>query len=195
MKVYGSPPSPFVRKVRVVALELGLDLALETVATATSAELPAANPLGKIPTLIRDEGPPIFDSAVIVGYLDALAGGGRLIPSSGEGRWRALTLEALADGLCDAAVWRRGEMARPAGDGHADALEKQARVVTRSLDALERQSGTFSGFGIGEIAAACALGYLDFRFAAEPWRPGRPGLTAWFAAVSQRPSMQSTGPG
>ncbi len=193
MKLLGAAASPFVRKARVLALELGVDLPFETVATATSVVLPQANPLAKIPTLIRDDGPPIYDSSVICGYLDALAGG-RLIPASGEARWRALTLEALADGLCDAAVWRRGEMARPAGDGHSDALAKAARAVERALDALEAQAGTFAGFDIGEIAVACALGYLDFRYANEPWRPTRPKLSAWFADISELSSMKATQP-
>jgi len=193
MKLLGAPASPFVRKVRVLALELGLTLDLETVATATSAELPTLNPLAKIPTLVRDDGPALYDSPVICEYLNALAGGA-LVPASGEARWRALTLEAMADGLCDAAVWRRGEMARAAGDQHEDALAKQARVVERVLDALEAQVESFTSFGVGEIAAACAVGYLDFRFAAEPWRPTRPKLAAAFARVSERASMQSTAP-
>jgi glutathione S-transferase len=193
MKLLGAPASPFVRKVRVLAIELGLALDLEAVSTATSVELVQANPLAKIPTLIRDDGPPIYDSAVICGYLAALAGG-TLVPAAGEARWRALTLEALADGLCDAAVWRRGELARAEGDRHADALAKQAKVVERALDALEARVETFTSFGVGEIAAACAVGYLDFRFAAEPWRATRPKLAAGFAAVSERPSMKATEP-
>jgi glutathione S-transferase len=177
----------------VLALELGLSLDLETVATATSTELPTLNPLAKIPTLVRDDGPPIYDSPVICEYLNALAGGA-LVPASGEARWRALTLEAMADGMCDAAVWRRGEMARATGDQHEDALAKQARVVGRVLDALEAQVESFTSFGIGEIAAACAVGYLDFRFAAEPWRPTRPKLAAAFGRVSERASMAATAP-
>lgn len=193
MKLLGAPASPFVRKARVLALELGLSLELETVAPATNPDLPRANPLAKIPTLIRDDGPPIYDSAVICDYLNALAGG-TLVPAAGEARWRALTLEALADGLCDAAVWRRGEMARAEGDRHADALAKQAKVVERALDALEAQVETFTRFGVGEIAAACAVAYLDFRFAAEPWRPTRPKLAAAYARVSERASMVATAP-
>jgi glutathione S-transferase len=193
MKILSSPASPFVRKVRVLALELGVPLEVEAVATATSVELPLVNPLAKIPTLLRDDGPPIYDSAVICAYLDALAAGGR-IPASGEARWRALTLEAQADGLCDAAVLRRGEMSRPADDQHPDLLAKQAVLVGRVLDALEAQADTFSAFDIGEIAVACALGYLDFRYAAEPWRPTRPKLAAWFAAIGERASLKATAP-
>ena len=193
MKLLGAPASPFVRKVRVLALELGLDLPFETVATATSAELPLANPLAKIPTLLRDDGPAIYDSPVICDYLNALAGGS-LVPASGEARWRALTLEALADGLCDAAVWRRGESLRAAEVQNADAMAKQARLVARALAALEAQVETFTGFGVGEIAAACAVAYLDFRFAGEPWRPAHPKLAAGFARVSDRASMKATAP-
>ncbi len=193
MKLLGAPASPFVRKVRVLALELGLDLPFETVATATSTDLPLLNPLAKIPTLVRDDGPAIYDSAVICDYLNALAGGS-LLPAAGEDRWRALTLEALSDGLCDAAVWRRGEMARPAGDGHTDALEKQRKLVGRALDALEAQVETFTSFGVGEIAAACSVAYLDFRFPNEPWRPTHPKLAAGFARVAERASMKVTEP-
>jgi len=193
MKIYGSPASPFVRKVRVLALELGLELAVETVATATDPNLPKANPLAKIPTLVRDEGTGLFDSSVICAYLNDLARG-ELVPASGEARWRAATFEALADGLCDAAVWRRGELARAEGDRHVDALEKEGRRVERALDALESHAGTFAGFGVGEIAVACALGYLDFRFVAEPWREARPLLAAWYGSVAQRTSMLVTAP-
>ena len=193
MKVYGAPASPFVRKARVLALELGLDLEVDTVATATDPNLPLANPLAKIPTLVRDGGPPLYDSAVICGYLNDVANGD-LVPARGEARWRALTLEALADGLCDAAVWRRGEAARAEGDRHADMIAKEIRRVERALDALEAEAPSFAGFGIGEIAVACALGYLDFRFADEPWREGRPILSTWFAGVASRASMTATAP-
>jgi glutathione S-transferase len=193
MKLLGSVTSPFVRKVRVLALELGLDLTLESVSTATSEALPIANPLAKIPTLVRDDGPAIFDSPVVCEFINAHVGGA-LVPASGEARWRALTLEALADGLCDAAVWRRGEMTRPDGDGHPDALAKQARLMQRALDALEAQAETFTGFGVGEIAAACALAYLDFRFPTEPWRISRPRLADWFETIGARPSMRATEP-
>jgi glutathione S-transferase len=193
MKLLGAPASPFVRKVRVLALELGLSLDFEAVSTATSVELVQANPLSKIPTLIRDDGAPLFDSPVICDYLNTLAGGA-LVPAAGEARWRALTLEALADGLCDAAVWRRGELARAEDDRHEDALTKQAKVVERALDSLEAQVETFTSFGVGEIAAACAVAYLDFRFPTEPWRPTRPKLAAGFARVADRASMVATAP-
>jgi glutathione S-transferase len=194
MKIYSSPASPFGRKVRIAALELGLALEVEDVATATHPELPLANPLGKIPALIRADGPPIYDSSVICAYLDALSGG-RLIPAAGEARWRALTLEALADGLCDAAVARRTEAARAGGDAHADLLAKYAKVMGRSLGALEAQVDDFSGAGVGEIATACALGYLDYRFADEPWRERFPRLAAWFSVAEKRASFTQTAPG
>jgi glutathione S-transferase len=193
MKLLGSPTSPFVRKARVLAMELGVELPMETVSTADSTYLPTVNPLGKIPTLVRDDGPAIFDSPVICEYLNTLVGG-TLVPASGEARWRALALEALADGLCDAAVWRRGEMIRPQADQNVPALAKQAKVVERVLAALEARAETFTGFGIGEIAVACAVAYLDFRFAAEPWRPAHPRLSAVFAGFSERASMTATAP-
>lgn len=192
MILYSAPASPFVRKVRVAALELGIALDVQTI-TAASPQVTAANPLAKIPTLVLESGEALFDSPVICDFLNAL-GQGDLLAASGPARWAALRLEALADGICDAAVWRRGESARATGDQHADAISKQTALMRRALDHLESAPPSSSAFGIGEIAAACALGYLDFRFAPEPWRDGRPKLAAWFAAAGRRPSMTATAP-
>ncbi len=201
MKLYHSTTSPYVRKVMVAAIELGLLDRIEMVAAKVSpivrtAPVIADNPLGKLPTLITDDGMVLFDSRVILEYLDGLSGGGRLIPAAGPARWQALTEQALADGLLDAALLERYEIGlRPKElmwpqwrDGQHDKVEK----------ALDRMEETAAGFAartdIGTIATACALGYLDFRFPDLGWRGARPELSGWFAAFSARPSMAATVP-
>ncbi|MFN6956562.1 MAG: glutathione S-transferase C-terminal domain-containing protein, partial [Acetobacteraceae bacterium] len=132
---------------------------------------------------------------VIVEYLDGLPGGPRLIPEGGAARLRALTLQALADGLCDAAVALRYETAvRPEALRWPEWSAGQTTKVVASLDTLERAwlSHLASTLDIGVIATACALGYLDYRFAALGWREGRPGLAAWYQGFAARPSMQAT---
>ena len=201
MKLHHSTTSPYVRKVMVAAIELGLVDRIETVPAKVSpivrtAPVIADNPLGKVPTLIADDGTVLFDSRVISEYLDALAGGGRLIPASGPARWRALTEQALADGLLDAALLERYETSlRPSEllwpawrDGQHDKVEK-------ALDRMEQATAGFAGrVDIGTIATGCALSYLDFRFPNLGWRNDRPQLTGWFAAFAARPSMAATVP-
>jgi len=189
-----SPMSPFVRKVRVVAHQLGAPLALLEIDAGSYAELKRRNPLARIPTLTLADGTHLYDSPVICDYLDAMAGGG-LLPAAGPERWRALHLQALADGLCDAAVARRNEEQRPDGVRRPEAVRKEAEVMGRGLDDLEQAGDArLAGFGLGEIAVACFLGYLNFRFATDNWRAGRPRLAAWFETVDRRPSMIATRP-
>lgn len=199
MQLYSSPSSPFVRKVRVSAHELGLDARLRLIKVTLSPvnphqELRTRNPLGKIPALITDEGETLYDSAVICEYLDALAGGGRIFPAPGPARWTALRRQALADGLTDATVLVRYETAvRPGTLRWQEWIEGQFLKVRTALDALEQE--TLAGpFDIGLISVACALGYLDFRFPDERWRETRPRLAAWYAAAGERPSLASTPP-
>ncbi|MGE0082715.1 MAG: glutathione S-transferase N-terminal domain-containing protein, partial [Thiohalomonadaceae bacterium] len=171
MKLFYSPLSPFVRKVLVFAMETGLDGRIERHTVnpwEPHPELTAANPLGKVPTLITDDGMVIYDSAVICEYLDALHNGPDLIPHAGPERLRALRLEALGDGIAEAAVLRRMESVRPEALQSADWMDLQVRTVERGLDALEAEvEGWGQSFGIGQITVACALGYLDFRFSAD----------------------------
>lgn len=181
-----APASPFGRKVKIAAALLGLDKALHIVDADTMSpddSIRRENPLGKIPTLILDDGTTLYDSRVIVEYLDHLAGGGRLIPAEPSLRFRALTLQALADGVADAALlqvyegrWRAAE--------HRDArwVDHQAGKVSRALLALEAAlpSGPTD---VGQVALACALGYLDLRFAGE-WRAAHPQLAAWLDAFA-----------
>jgi glutathione S-transferase len=196
MKLHYSPTSPYVRKVNVLALELGLDAQIERILTnpwEPDKALLGNNPLSKVPTLITDDGLVLFDSPVICEYLDNEFGGNRLIPSYGQARWKALRLQALADGILDAAILRFLERKRKAKSTEWDASQREA--VVRALDALEAEVASWGDtLTIGQIAAAVALGYLDFRFAEEDWRPDRPGLTEWYSAFSRRHSMSTTVP-
>ncbi|MCX7683770.1 MAG: glutathione S-transferase [Acetobacteraceae bacterium] len=202
MKLFHSPASPFVRKVLVAAHERGIAEGIELVPTGVTPvrrdeAIAARNPLGKIPTLVLEDGTAVFDSRVIVEYLDGLPGGPRLIPEGGAARLKTLTLQALADGLCDAAVALRYETAlRPEALRWPEWAASQTTKVVAALDALERDwvPHLSSVLDIGAIAAACALGYLDYRFAALGWREGRPRLAAWHEGFAARPSMQATAP-
>lgn len=197
MKLRYSPTSPYVRKVRVVALERGL--ADPELLTVDTWNLPQAlldeNPLGKVPALITDEGEVLYDSPVICEYLDALKPGSRLFPAEGPARWRALRLQALGDGMMDASVERYVELMRPETLQMDSWALHQKRGVDRALDRLECTVEDVAGaLTIGSIAVACALGYLDLRFAADQWRDQRSILARWYDAFSQRPSMQATRP-
>jgi len=200
MKLYYSNASPFARKVLVAAHELGLADRIELVTvtvtpTAANPEVAAANPLSKVPTLVTDDGQAIYDSRVIVDYLDTLTPRA-LAPRSGAERFAVLTELSAADGLLDAALLARYEMAlRPEPLRWADWAEGQIDKVRRTLDHFEGLSLKAEGeVGILEIAVACGLGYLDFRFASEDWRASRPKLAAFYAAFSQRPAWPITDP-
>ncbi len=197
MKLRFSPTSPYVRKCLAVAIETGLEERIEIVDTNPldpGTDLPENNPLGKIPALVTDDGEALYDSRVICEYLDSLHDRAKLFPASGEARWRTLKLMALADGIEDAAVLRMFERRRPAEKRSADWNARQRKKVTRALDALEEEAPSFEGVDIGLIAAACALGYLDFRFPDEDWRNGRPRLEAWYEEFAKRPSLARTVP-
>lgn len=198
MKLRWSPTSPYVRKVMMVVIECGLEQAIEkqtTNAWAPDTDLPADNPLGKVPALVLEDGTALFDSPVIAEYLDTLHDGPRLFPATGPARWAALRQQALADGVCDAAILRRLEAQRPDGEKSPAWMERQRRAVARSLDVLEAEA---AGLGdaptIGTLSVLAALGYLDFRFGHEDWREGRPALSRWFEAMSARDSFRRTAP-
>ena len=182
MKLYYSPPSPFSRKVRIVASVLGLNERIELVVADTNNPddaLRAKNPLGKIPTLELDSGACVYDSAVIVACLDQMAGGGRVIPPDGEARIAALTLEALADGVMDACILQIYEIRmRAENERSASWVVHQRAKVVRALAFLEAAPPTEDFAHIGQIAVACALGYLDLRFDGA-WRADHPRLVAW----------------
>ena len=193
MQLLYSAMSPFARKVRVVAFELGLAERLELVPATpyTDESLRAINPLSKIPILIPDAGEPIFDSPVICEYLERLAGVS-LTPASGPARWAALTQQALADGMGDAALAIVRERLR-GGDQRQDLFDRQAAAINAALDQLERDGLAVDRFQIGEIAVAAQLAYLDGR-AVLDWREGRPNLAAWYETASRRTAMVATAP-
>jgi len=201
MKLWYSPASPFARKVRVCAIELGLagriELAETTVVPSKpNEEFARENPLIKLPALRIDDGTVLYDSRVICEYLDALAGGGKLFPAPGAARWQALRRQALGDGILDAGILRRYELAqRPEALRWADWLAGQLAKVNHGLDAAEREAGGWGEkFDIGHITIACALGWIDFRFPDAGWRATRAQLGGWFARVSARPSLAQTTP-
>ena len=198
MKLYYSATSPYVRKVNVCAIELGLDEKLERIFTnpwEKDDKLLADNPLSKVPTLITDDGIVLYDSPVICEYLDTVQGGGVLIPASGTEHWNVLRLQALGDGILDAAVLRFLERKRPNSQQSSEWDSIQQSAIQRALESLESKVNEWKAdVTIGQIAVACALGYLDFRFAEDNWRQGQPGLTGWFETFAQRESMQATIP-
>lgn len=190
-----SPASPFGRKVKMAALAYGLMDRIEIVAADTtdpSEPLRQQNPLGKIPTLILEDGTTLFDSRVIVDYLDYLSGG-KIIPA-GQERFLQLRLQALADGICDAALLQVYEgRFRPEEGRNANWLAHQDGKVARGLAALEAAPPAFADRPrVGEIALACALGYLDLRFAGS-WRAAHPKLVAWLDDFAARvPAFEAT---
>jgi glutathione S-transferase len=201
MKLRTNRASPFARKARIVARETGLAGQVEEVEIAVSPvkandDLARENPLLKIPALVIDSGETLYDSAVICEYLDTLHAGRKLFPSAGPRRFDALRRQALADGILDAAVLCRYEMAvRPEALRWMDWVEGQKRKIMGGLDALEAEVGAWGDdFDIAQIGAACVCGYLDFRFADWNWRTGRPRLAAWYERAAQRPSVRDTAP-
>lgn len=191
-----SPASPFGRKVKLVAYRLGLMDRIEIVnadTTDPSDSLRQQNPLGKIPALILEDGQVLYDSRVIVDYLDHLAGGGKIIPADPERRYPALVMQALADGIMDAALLQVYEKRwRDEGARSERWLAHHAEKVARGLAALE--AADLSGeTHIGHITVACALGYLDLRFGPS-WRESHPRLAAWLAVFAEDPAFQKTHP-
>ena len=200
MRLLMSPASPFVRKVRVLLEEAGkADLVEEVPVNAvavgeTDAELTKSNPLGKIPALILNDGTALYDSRVIMRYLDRSYGIG-LYPE--DRLWDVLTLEATADAMMEAGLLMVYEKRfRPEHLQFGDWVEGQWSKIARSLDLLEEKwlGRLAEPLDAGQIGAACALGYLDFRHEGRNWRNGRPGLDAWFARIADRKSLKSTKP-
>jgi glutathione S-transferase len=200
MELRHSPTSPYVRKVMIAAIETGQAGKLRLVpgnVWAADSYIGKVNPLGKVPALTTDGGETLFDSPVICEYLDSLHSGQKLLPAQGGARWRALRQQALADGILDAAILRRLESQRPQERQSQDWMDRQKRAVARALDALEAEAEaeTLEGpLTLGGIAVGCALGYLDFRFAAERWRERHPKLAAWYEKTAKRKSFLDTVP-
>lgn len=199
MRLYHSPTSPYVRKVMVLIAEANIS-GVETISVAGTPTAPDArvvghNPLGKIPALERDDGPTLYDSRVICQFLDAGAGAG-LYPEAPR-LWDTLTVEATADGILDAALLMVYESRiRPEEKRFEPWVEAQWSKIARALDVLEtRWVDHLSGaLDMGQIATACALGYLDFRHAGRDWRKGHDKLARWEAGLAARASMRATVP-
>jgi len=202
MKLMYAPASPFARKVRVSAIELGLGAAIELVPTPVvpgnpnQAYAQAYNPLRKVPALEIEGSTVLFDSTVICEYLEARAGGARITPEAGVGRWPVLTRHALAQGMCEAAVLLRYETwLRPEEVRWPTWVEDQWGKIWNGLDWFEANAETLEGpVSLPYIALGCFLGYSDFRFPEEDWRARYPRLDGWYAHVSRRDSFTATDP-
>jgi glutathione S-transferase len=202
VKLYFSPASPYVRKVLASAIELDLEHRIERVPCSVhvirrDVNVVVHNPLGQVPTLIADDGTVLYDSRVVCEYLDTLAGGHRLFPLPMDRRYRALTEQAASDGLLDAAVLARQELTlRPADKVWEPWREAQIAKIVSALDRMQQWSATFGDrVDIGTLTTACAIGYLEFRYADFDWRSGRGTLADWFESFARRPSIARTVPG
>jgi len=203
MKLLYQTHSPYARKVLVAAHEMGLQAMLsvlhhETSPTRRNQEVCALNPLGKVPVLICDDGTVLFDSNVICEYLDGLHSGDRLIPHGPAGRWHALKMQALAQGIADAGIAARWEsVRRPAALRWTTMHDAQVQKIAAACDFLEQefeQRDIASNTGmpdIGDIALVTALSWIEFR-GVYAFLSGRPRLAHWYRVVSARPSMLAT---
>ncbi|MBL0728888.1 glutathione S-transferase C-terminal domain-containing protein [Piscinibacter sp. HJYY11] len=202
MKLIGALTSPYVRKVRIVMAEKRLEYQLELEDVWNRDTIMKSNPLGKVPCLVMEGGEAVFDSRVIVEYVDTLSPVGKLIPDRGRERTEVRTWEALADGVCDAAILARLEQTwagRSEAQRSAAWISRQMDKVHASLAAMSQGLGDkpfCSGihFSLADIAVGCALGYLDFRFAHIDWRSQYPNLEKLDAKLAQRQSFIDTKP-
>lgn len=198
MKLYGSLTSPYVRKARILIQEKKLPCEFIVAdAWAADSPVPALNPLGKVPVLMRDDQTALFDSPVIVEYLDALKPPAWL-PAVGEARWEMLRWQALADGLLDAAVIRFLESRRPAAQQSTDNIRRQEEKIARAIEFTARHLPKdpwlmSDHFTLADLAMGVALEYTDFRYPHD-WRGRHPRLGEWLAAISARPAFVETRP-
>lgn len=201
MKLIGSDASPYVRKVRIVLAEKRIDYRyeLEDLRAPTSA-LAQANPLGKVPTLITDDGAAVFDSRVIVEYLDTVTPVARLIPPAGRSRVEVRCWEALCDGVVDAAVLARQESTRPDPAQRSPTwIARQMGKIDSGLQAMARGLGdkpfcVDGRYSLADIALGCALGYLELRFPQLDWRTRHPELDRHARGLFARPAFVDTAP-
>jgi glutathione S-transferase len=201
MKLHWSPKSPFVRKVLLAAEELGLADRIEKMRTVVIPSKPNPvlqqdNPLSKTPTLILDDGTRLYDSPVLIEYLDSLHDGRKMIPPAAPERWIALRRQALADGMLDILTQWRDENMRPQDKQSQPMLAAYRSKITASLDRLESEIHDVARtpFDVAHIAIGCMLAYLDFRFPQIEWKPGRPALLAWYLEFAKRPAVLATQP-
>jgi glutathione S-transferase len=199
MLLHWSPRSPYVRKVMIVAHEVGIASRIETVRTVVAAtepniELMKENPQSRLPTLRLADGTVLYDSRVICEYFDSLHNGEKLYPASFPERLTALRRLALGDGMLDTMLMWRSEQLRPAGNQsikHMQAWKLKTNVSVDLLEESEVDALNASRFSIGHIGIGVALGYIDFRFPELAWRTGHPKLAAWYAAFAARPAAKA----
>ena len=200
MKLYGSPMSPYVRKVRAVIVQTGLQSRVEEIWQDPTRNLGGYHrkyPLARVPALETDDGEVLFDSPVIAEYLDSRHRGRKMFPAAGKARWRALRNQAIGDGIMDCAVPLRAELLRPKRQRDPDFVARRQSAIVRTVGALDRMAkerALGQQSNIGTLAIACALGYLDFRFPDLDWRKRRPALAAWYNQFAKRPAMTETAP-
>lgn len=200
MKLLGSVPSPFTRKVRIVLAEKRVECAFEQVEVmAAGSPVPMHNPLGKIPVLVLDDGSTLYDSRVIAEFLDTVSPMGRLIPEESRNRIAVRRWEALADGTIDAGILIRYEQAREANLQSTAWIARQTGKLERGLAEMARELGDKpwchgNSFTLADIAFGCTLGWLAFRFTAIDWRGQYPNLAKHFDKLSERPAFADTVP-
>jgi glutathione S-transferase len=198
LTLHFSPTSPYVRKVMMVAIEKGIEDRITKVSTnpwESSEVLLKNNPLSKVPCLVLDDGMTLFDSPVICEYLDSLTSNRQLLPPIGQDRWLDLRLQALADGLMDAAVLRVLEAKREAAQQSANWTSRQKQAIDQTLAHLEVNADDLSpGVTIGTISLAVALGYLDLRHSSDQWRQRFPKLATWHEKFARIDSYIQTAP-
>lgn len=200
MKLIGSLTSPFVRKVRVVLAEKKIEYEFEIDSPWTpETTVPSINPLGKIPVLVLDDATVLFDSRVIVEYIDSVAPNNKLMPESNRERAEVKRWGAVADGICDAAALVFLERKRPAAQQSADWISRQEDKIMRGLDYMADQLGECTWcmgthFTLADVGAGCALGYLAFRFPEIDWNQSHPNLARLHTKLLTRPSFAETVP-
>jgi glutathione S-transferase len=200
MKLVGSHTSPFVRKVRIVLAEKKIEYEFVVESPwSEESKVPGYNPLGKIPVLILDDETPLFDSRVIVEYIDNVTPNNKLFPAPNRERTEVKRWEALADGLCDAAVAALLEAKRPATEQSASWIARQHDKVTRTLEFMSEELGDKSfcmgtHISMADLAIGTALGYLCFRFPNIDWQSAHPNLSKLYDKLMQRPAFADTVP-
>jgi glutathione S-transferase len=200
MKLYYVPTSPYARIVRVLAQETGLADKLELVETTLrdpKSTLLPLNPLGRVPTLVTDDGTVLCESSVAAAYVDSQHGGPRLIPTEGKGAWEMRRLHGLAVSFLDGVTTWGRELRRVDGERSAGVIKAEEKRAGRALDMFEAEvaAGHFSGrVHVGHIVLACALSHLVNRLGQTDWRASHPKLAGWFDSFEARPSMKLTQP-
>jgi len=198
MKCYVTGNSPYARKVRVATLETGLydEVEWQMLTREERAEIiPGINPLGKVPVAVLDSGEVLYDSPVICAYVDSLNDGPKLIPEAGPARWQVLTLEALGDGLGEAVIATSQEDQRPGEKRSQGVVDRQKGKVTSALTVLNAKAGHFRDLpSMGEIAVACALGYMEYREVVPGWSDTYANLGSWYTGILKRRSFIQSAP-